>query len=77
MNHYISNHKYVKDTHNDSPPINFNQNHKDILTKAGIDSRLADHIARMFVRDPVPAYEGEFVEEQLNDDELTCHFENI
>lgn len=42
-----------------------------------IDDRLAEHIARMFFRDPVPAYEGEFIEEQINDDEITMHFENI
>ena len=28
-----------------------------------IDDRLADHVARLFTRDPVPAYEGEFLEE--------------
>ena len=39
-----------------------------------IDDRLAEHIARMFFRDPVPAYEGEFIEEQINDDEITMHF---
>jgi len=63
MNHYISNHSYIKDKHNDSTPIKFDQNHKDILMKDGIDSRLADHIARLFHRDPVPSYEGEFIEE--------------
>lgn len=43
----------------------------------GIDARLAEHIAKLFKRDPVPSYEGEFIEEQLNDEELTCHFENV
>jgi hypothetical protein len=31
--------------------------------KEGIDSRLAEHIARLFARDPVPSYEGEFLDE--------------
>ena len=77
MNHYISNHKYIQDKHNDSLPIKYDQRHKDALTEKGIDSRLADHIARLFVRDPVPSYEGEYYEDQLNDAELTCHFENL
>ena len=28
-----------------------------------IDERLAEHIAKMFFRDPLPAYEGELVED--------------
>jgi glutamate--cysteine ligase catalytic subunit len=48
-----------------------------LVDKAGIDDRLAEHIARLFVRDPVPAYEGEFLEEQLDDNDLVCHFENF
>lgn len=43
----------------------------------GIDDRLANHIARLFARDPVPAYEGEFIEEQIDDNEIVAHFENI
>ena len=42
-----------------------------------IGDRLAKHIATLFARDPVPSYEGEFMEEQINDDDMTSHFENI
>ena len=42
-----------------------------------MDDRLAEHIARLFHRDPVPTYEGEFIEEQINDNELVSHFENL
>ena len=38
-----------------------------LLSVEGIDDRLANHIARLFARDPVPAYEGEFIEEQIDD----------
>ena len=34
-----------------------------LMDVEGIDERLANHIARLFTRDPVPAYEGEFIEE--------------
>lgn len=68
MNNYISNHEYVKDSHNDGIQINYSQEHKDMLLSVeGIDDRLANHIARLFARDPVPAYEGEFIEEQIDD----------
>ena len=40
-----------------------------------IDDRLAEHIARLFIRDPVPSYEGEFIESQIDDDDLVSHFE--
>ena len=42
-----------------------------------IDDRLADHVARLFTRDPVPAYEGEFLENQIDDTDLVSHFENL
>ena len=64
MNHYISNHQYVKDGHNDAVPLKYDEEHKKLLMEASdIDERLADHISRLFVRDPVPSYEGEFIEE--------------
>lgn len=34
-------------------------------------------MARLFTRDPVPAYEGEFIEEQIDDTDLVSHFENL
>jgi len=42
-----------------------------------MSDRLAKHIARLFARDPVPAYEGEFIEENIDDNEMTSHFENL
>jgi len=47
----------------DSAPIKFDEKHKELLMKDGIDSRLAEHIARLFNRDPVPSYEGEYIED--------------
>ncbi len=78
MNHYISNHEYVQDAHNDGPTIKFNPEHKALLkSKAEIDERLANHIATLFARDPVPSYEGEYIDEQIDDEQLVAHFENI
>ena len=79
MNHYISNHQYVKDGHNDGFPINYDEDHKKLLREldSDIDDRLAEHISRLFARDPVPAYEGEFIESQINDNDLVSHFENL
>ena len=42
-----------------------------------IDDRLAEHIARLFVRDPVPSYEGEHIQDQIDDKDLVSHFENL
>ena len=33
------------------------------MDKTNTDERMAEHIARLFARDPVPAYEGEFLED--------------
>ena len=64
MNHYISNHQYVHDFHNDAIPIRYHEEHKKLLQdNTDIDDRLAEHIARLFVRDPVPSYEGEHIQE--------------
>ena len=64
MNHYISNHEYVKDHHMDTKPIRYNNEHKKILLEnSDIDERLAEHISRLFARDPVPSYEGEHIQE--------------
>lgn len=62
INQYISDHKYVKDEHNDAIPIKYNQEFKNLLIKeTNIDDRLAEHVARLFTRDPVPSYEGEHI----------------
>lgn len=78
MNHYISNHAYVKEEHFDAFPIRYNPEHKKFLQeKGGLDERLANHIARIFSRDPVPSYEGEHIEEQIDDEDIVAHFENL
>ena len=59
VNRYISNHEYVKDFHNDS---DFKKVCPDLRTKmleGGLDSRLATHVASLFIRSPVPVYEKE------------------
>jgi len=48
-----------------------------IKENTDVDDRMAEHIARIFAKDPVPAYEGEFLEDQIDDTDLTCHFENL
>lgn len=64
MNHYISSHEYVTDNMNDGLKIKFDEAHKSTLMKdGGLDERLAEHIAKLFTRDPVPAYEGEFMDD--------------
>lgn len=78
MNHYISNHEYVTDALNDGGPIGFDQAHKELLIKeGGLDDRLAEHVAKLFRRDPVPAYEGEMMEDQIDDTQIVAHFENL
>ena len=60
MNHYLSDHMYVKDKHFDTIQYKVNQDHVEYLKKeGGLDERLAFHIASLFVRDPVPTYDNE------------------
>lgn len=63
INHYISNHGYVRDCHNDSKPIKYDEDYKKMLMAEGVDTRLAEHVARLFTRDPVPSYEGEHMQD--------------
>lgn len=64
MNHYLSDHMYVKDKHFDTIQYRVNPDHMEYLKKqGGLDDRLAFHIASLFVRDPVPTYDNEFDEE--------------
>ena len=54
MNHYISNHEYVTDAVFDTQQIAFEEEHKQLLMKdTDMDGRLAEHIAKMFWRDPL------------------------
>ncbi len=44
------------------------------LRSAGVDENLAHHVAHLFCRDPISAFEGMI---ELNDTEVTDHFESI
>ena len=59
VNHYISNHEFVKESHNDAMKIPIDKNHMEALKHSGIDERLAYHISAIFARDPVPVYQTE------------------
>jgi glutamate--cysteine ligase catalytic subunit len=77
MNHYISRHQYVKDKYMDTYQYKVNEEHLEYLKTNGLDERLAFHIASLFVRDPIPTYDNELDEEQIDDNETTAHFENL
>lgn len=77
MNHYISKHQYVKDKYMDTYQYKINHEHFQYLKDNGLDDRLAHHIASLFVRDPIPTYDNELDEEQIDDEETTAHFENL
>lgn len=50
----------------------------ELLQKeGGLDERLAFHIASLFVRDPVPTYDVEHDDSQINHDKDAAHFENL
>mmetsp|Transcript_21171 Transcript_21171/g.20322 ORF Transcript_21171/g.20322 Transcript_21171/m.20322 type:complete len:96 (-) Transcript_21171:811-1098(-) len=60
MNHYISNHQYAKKEFFDIPQHKVDPEHMSLLMNEGnLDSRLAHHVASLFVRDPIPAYSKE------------------
>lgn len=65
MNHYISDHQFVNHNLSDTPQIRFEQAYFDLIKQEApdIDDSLARHVARLFTRDPVPSYEGEYIEE--------------
>lgn len=63
INHYISHHQYVKDCYMDTPQYRVDHKHYQYLIDQGLDSRLAFHIASLFVRDPIPTYDYEHVED--------------
>ena len=59
VSRYISNHAYVRDFHND---CHFKPVCPDViksLSEGGVDQRLADHVASLFIRSPIPVYEKE------------------
>lgn len=59
VSRYISDHQYVKEFHND---VIFKKVCPEVLqalTEKGLDKRLADHVASLFIRSPIPVYENE------------------
>jgi len=59
VNHYISNHEFVKESHNDTQKVPLEEGHMQALKASGLDDKLAYHIAAVFARDPVPCYQTE------------------
>uniref|UniRef100_A0A7S3JZB8 Glutamate--cysteine ligase n=1 Tax=Aureoumbra lagunensis TaxID=44058 RepID=A0A7S3JZB8_9STRA len=80
VNSYICPHKQRCDLHcaarhyNDVN-IELDEQTLNILKKAGVDDLLAQHVAHLFVRDPLVIFNGMI--ESINDEEHTDHFENI
>eukprot|EP00741_Cyanophora_paradoxa_P021342 tig00021348_g20601.t1 len=70
---YISNDKTLKDSYNDIEVL-VDESSYNTLLEAGVDERLARHIAHLFIRDPLVVYK-ELLEQ--DDEESTDHFENI
>ncbi|KAK7199049.1 gamma-glutamylcysteine synthetase [Novymonas esmeraldas] len=58
---------------NDSP-IEINDPYRAVLTAAGVDDRLARHIAHLFIRDPLVMYDKMI---DIDDTTHAEHFENI
>ncbi|CCW69569.1 unnamed protein product [Phytomonas sp. Hart1] len=54
--------------------VEYNQPYFDILSKSGVDDRLAKHIAHLFIRDPLVMYDQMI---DIDDNTHTEHFENI
>lgn len=59
VSRYISNHRYVQNFHNDVHFKKLSPEVKQALTEKGIDERLADHVASLFIRSPIPVYKKE------------------
>eukprot|EP01022_Parablepharisma_sp_SALTPOND_P020409 TRINITY_DN371_c0_g1_i1.p2 TRINITY_DN371_c0_g1~~TRINITY_DN371_c0_g1_i1.p2 ORF type:complete len:665 (+),score=68.02 TRINITY_DN371_c0_g1_i1:8120-10114(+) len=72
--HYISRHESIMPHHNDSPVFQVDPELCKMLHAAGVDERLAYHIASLFVRDPLVVYEKAI---ELDDTKTTAHFENL
>jgi glutamate--cysteine ligase catalytic subunit len=63
INHYISNHQYVRKEYFDTVQYKPDPEHLKMLTEqSGLDERLAFHIGSLFVRDPVPTFDFELDE---------------
>lgn len=70
---FISDREPNLDQFNDSR-IEINQPFYEVLKDAGVDGRLAQHIAHLFIRDPLVMYDQMI---DIDDTTHTEHFENI
>jgi len=64
----------VLNTYNDIP-LPIDQEKFESLRKAGVDPALAQHIAHLFIRDPLVVFDGAV--EEVDDEVQTEHFESI
>ena len=64
----------VLNVYNDVP-LEIDQSSYDELRKAGVDPALAQHLAHLFIRDPLVVFEGAV--EEVDDERQTEHFESI
>jgi len=56
-------------------PVPIDQCHYKILREEGVDPALAQHVAHLFIRDPLVIFDGAV--EELDDEVQTEHFESI
>lgn len=56
-------------------PLPINEENYQQLRKAGVDPALAQHIAHLFIRDPLVVFDGSV--EEVDDETQTEHFESI
>ena len=56
-------------------PVPVDQDSYEMLRKAGIDPALSQHIAHLFIRDPLVVFDGAV--EEVDDETQTEHFESI
>jgi len=56
-------------------PVPIDRESYELLRKAGIDPALSQHIAHLFIRDPLVIFDGAV--EEVDDDTHTEHFESI
>jgi len=72
VSHYISNHEYVQDFHNDIRTAVCDQALK-LLSDNGVDERLSYHVASLFRRAPIPVYEKELMFSCCDEHECKDH----
>jgi glutamate--cysteine ligase catalytic subunit len=64
----------VLNNYNDIP-LPIDEEKYQQLRKAGLDPALAQHVAHLFIRDPIVVFDGAV--EEVDDETQTEHFESI